>query len=203
MITIFILGFLFSFLGYTPPSVLNMTALKISLQGNKKEFYQFALGVSIIIFFQAYFSIYLSKYITDNPMFIETLEKSGIFILILLSFYFYNQNKKEKRANEFKNKKNKSFFKGIILSTLNVFAIPFFGGIAVLLMNYNLMNLDSSSILFFVFGSVIGVYFILFLYGRYADKIQKKSARFTKNINLFLSIITATFALFTLIKFAI
>ena len=136
-------------------------------------------------------------------MFIETLEKSGVFILILLSFYFYNQNKKEKRANAFKIKKNTSLFKGIILSTLNVFAIPFFGGIAVLLMNYNLMNLDSSSIFCFVFGSVIGVYFILFLYGRYADKIQKKSVRFTKNINLFLSIITATFALFTLIKFAI
>ena len=201
MITVFVLGFVFTFLGYTPPSVLNMTALKIRIHGNKKEFSLFKLGVLIIITFQAFFSIYLSKYITTNPTFVSTLEKTGIIILIALSVYFYKQNQREKSLKETYKTTQKTFLKGLILSSLNVFAIPFFSGIVVLLMNYKLMNSDFESNLLFVFGSVIGAYFILYLYGNYAAKIQEKSAKITKNIYLFLSILTAVMALITLAKF--
>ena len=58
MISLFLLVVAFSFLGFTPPSVLNMTALKIKLNGDKKQFTQFTLGVSSIVFLQAYLSIY-------------------------------------------------------------------------------------------------------------------------------------------------
>jgi hypothetical protein len=69
MISLFLLVFLFSFLGFTPPSVLNMTALKIRLNGDKKQFTQFTLGVSSIVFIQASLSIYLTENIAQNPNF--------------------------------------------------------------------------------------------------------------------------------------
>ncbi|MEE9406518.1 MAG: LysE family transporter [Polaribacter sp.] len=180
MITIFFIGFLFSFLGYTPPGVLNMTALKISLRGNKKDFKQFTLGVSLVVFIQAFLSIYLTEYIFKNPMFLELLEKVGIIVLFFLSIFFYGQNKKEKKQVEIDNKKKHSFFSGIILSALNMFSIPFFCGIVAFLMAFNLIKFDTTSTFIFVLGSVIGAYLILFLYGKYAANIQKKNRKFNK-----------------------
>ena len=71
MITVFLLGFVFSFLGYTLPGVLNMTALKISLNKGKKEFIQFSLGASLIVLIQAYISISINKYISNNSIIFE------------------------------------------------------------------------------------------------------------------------------------
>ena len=201
MISLFFFGFIFSFLGFTLPSVLNMTALKIRLDGSKKEFSNFTLGVSLVVFIQAYVSIYIIEYLSDNRVFIELLEKSGIVVLLFLSVYFYKQNQKEKKQIEIRRKN--SFFVGVFLSTLNMFAIPFFCGSAVFLMTFNLLSFDIVSTLLFVVGSVIGTYFILYLYGRFANRIQQKTGDLTNNINLILSFITAGFAMFTFVKFVI
>jgi hypothetical protein len=203
MISLFLLVFAFSFLGFTPPSVLNLTALKIRLNGDKKQFTQFTLGVSSIVFLQAYVSIYLTEYIANNPMFLAILEKAGIIVLLLLSIYFYKQNKREKKQILVNHKNKNSFFTGIILSTLNMFAIPFFCGIVAFLMTFNLMSFDVASILFFVIGSSLGASFILLLYGKYAVKIQQKAGNLTNNINLILCFTTASFGLFTFLKFVI
>ena len=84
-----------------------------------------------------------------------------------------------------------------------MFAIPFFCGSAVFLMTFNLFSFDIVSTLLFVVGSVIGTYFILYLYGRFANRIQQKTGDLTNNINLILSFITAGFAMFTFVKFVI
>ena len=97
MVSLFLFGFLFAFLGYTPPSVLNMTALKIRLNGNQKEFTKFSLGVSLIIFLQVSLSIFLTDYINNNPDFLKILEKLGIAVLLGLSIYFFQKDKKEKK----------------------------------------------------------------------------------------------------------
>ncbi|MEO9571449.1 MAG: glutamate dehydrogenase [Polaribacter sp.] len=201
MILVFLLGFIFSFLGYTLPSVLNMTSLKIKLKGEEKEFIQFILGASFIVFLQAYISIYLTAYISNNPAFLQFLEKTGIFVLFFLSIYFYQLNKKEKKQIVINNKN--SFFKGLILSILNVFAIPYFSGVIIFLVSFNLMNFNYISTLFFVFGAMIGAFLILYLYGRFAFIIQQKTGNLTNNINLILCFITAGFGLFTLFKFVI
>ena len=166
MISLFFFGFVFSFLGFTLPSVLNMTALKIRLDGSKKEFSNFTLGVSLVVFIQAFVSIYIIQYLSDNLIFIELLEKVGIIVLLFLSVYFYKQNQKEKKQIEIRRKN--PFFVGVFLSTLNMFAIPFFCGSAAFLMTFNLFSFDIVSTLLFVIGSVIGTYFILYLYGKYA-----------------------------------
>lgn len=201
MISLFLFGFLFSFLGFTLPSVLNMTALKIRLDSNKKEFIKFTTGVSVIVFLQVFTSIYIIKYLSGKPYLIEILEKTGVVVLLILSIYFYKQHKKERKEKVIVRKN--SFLMGIILSTLNMFAIPFFCGTTAFLISYNFLNFNTISVLTFVLGTVLGTYYILYLYGKFALKIQKKTGNLTNNINLILSFITAGFALFTVIKFII
>lgn len=203
MILIFhlLFGFLFSFIGSITPSMLNMTTLKISLEKNETAANYYNLGVSLIVFIQTYIAVILTNYISKNPSFLESLEKAGIFIFILLSFYFYRQSKKEKTQVKTSNtKKGSSFLSGIILSFLNMFAIPFFCGIVATLSLFNLFNFDIFPVLFFVFGAGVGSFFILFLYSKYAKQIQKKAGKITKDINLVLSVLTGLFAVLTLFK---
>lgn len=124
----------------------------------------------------------------------------GVVVLLLLSVYFYKLNKKERKTKAEIHKNKNPFVSGIVLSSLNMFAIPFFSGIIALLVSFNLIDFRFSSILLFIIGSVIGTYYILYLYGRYAYKIQQKTGKLTNHINLILCLITAAFAVFTIVK---
>lgn len=198
---LFFFGFFFSFVGSITPSMLNITALKVSLEKGTKAANKYALGVSIVVIPQIYIAVVLTEYITENPKFLETLDKVGIVIFIFLSYYFYRESKKSKiKVEGLKSKKENPFFTGITLSILNMFAIPFFAGTAILLDSFQLFGYDFLSILFFTVGSIIGTLYILFLYGKFAKIFQKKTGKLTKDINLILSVLTAAVAVFSIIK---
>jgi len=201
LISLFFFGFFFAFVGSITPSMLNMTALKISLEKGKNAANKYALGVSLIVIPQIYIAVVLTKYIAENPKILETLEKAGIVIFILLSYYFYKESKKSKIKVEGINAKNEnSFLTGITLSTLNMFAIPFFSGIVITLDAFKLFNFNIVPVISFIFGSIIGTFYILFLYGKFAQIIQSKTGKLTKDINIVLSVLTVLVAIFTVIK---
>jgi threonine/homoserine/homoserine lactone efflux protein len=200
-ISLFFFGFLFSFAGSITPSMLNMTALKISLEKGREAVKKYALGVSIAAIPQVIIAVILTKYIAENPTILETLEKAGILVFIGLSYYFYKESKKGKvKVVAMKSKKEQPFLIGITLSLLNMFAIPFFCGIIVILDLFNLFSFDVLPLLFFILGAVIGTFCILLLYGKFAKKIQQKTGKLTKDINIVLAILTGLVAVFTCIK---
>jgi len=199
--SLFFFGFLFSFAGSITPSMLNMTALKISLEKGIKASNIYALGVSLLVIPQIFIAAFLTKYITDNPKILETLDKVGIVIFIFLTFYFYRESKLETiNIKKSKSKKETPFLVGVTLSLLNMFAIPFFSAVIVLLDVFNLFYFRVFPVLFFSAGSFLGTYYILFLYGKFAKKIQQKTGKLTKNINLILAVLTAFAAIFSMVK---
>lgn len=201
LVSHFFFGFIFSFLGSITPSMLNMTALKISLENGKEQLNKYAIGVSIVVIPQAYIAIFLIKHIVENPSILEILEKIGIVIFIFLSYYFYRESKKSKiKIETTAVKKENAFLAGITLSVLNMFSIPFFCGLVATLDVFKLFSFNIITITFFVLGSVIGTFYILYLYGKFAKIIQKKTGELTKDINLVLSILTGLVAAFTIIK---
>lgn len=181
--------------------MLNMTALKISLEDGREAANKYALGVSIITIPQVIIAVILTKYIADNPTVLATLEKAGIVIFILLSYYFYLESKKDKIQVAGLKSKNKSpFLIGIILAVLNMFAIPFFSGTAITLDTFNLFSFEIFPVFFFTLGAIIGTFYILFLYGKFANFIQRKTGKLTKDINIILAILTAFVAVLSIIK---
>ncbi|AUC85791.1 glutamate dehydrogenase [Polaribacter sp. ALD11] len=197
----FFIGFILSSIGSIPPSMLNMTSLKISLEKGRKASNKYALGVSIIAIPQVFIAVILTKHIAENPAILGVLEKAGILIFILLSYYFYSASRKGKiKVEEIKKKKEFPFLTGITLSVINMFGIPFFCGIVVLLDALRLFSFHMVSVLFFTLGSVLGTFYVLFLYGKFAKKIQQKTGKLTKDINIVLSILTGFVAVITLIK---
>ncbi|WP_341220148.1 glutamate dehydrogenase [Polaribacter atrinae] len=198
---LFLFGFMFSFVGSITPSMLNMTALKISLEKGKLAANKYAFGVSLMIIPQVIIAVILTKYIAQNPTILETIEKAGIVVFIALSYYFYNESKKGKiKVDAVKTKSTNPLLTGISLSVLNMFGIPFFSGTIITLDVFNLFSFDFISVFFFILGSVLGTFYILFLYGKFAKIIQQKTGKLTKDINLILSIITGLVAVFTVVK---
>ena len=129
----FILGIITSFLCSLAPSMLNMTAAKISLNKGKNEAMKFALAVSIIVLIQAYVATLFTRYLRENPTFVQFLQKIALVIFALLAVYFYTQFKKDKvKTTKDKGYKN-VFLVGLLLSSLNMFSIPFYCGITTAL----------------------------------------------------------------------
>ena len=197
----FIFGFITSFLGSLTPSMLNMTAAKISLNKGKNSAVKFAIGVSTIVFIQAYVAILFTRYLRENPAFVQSLQKIALAIFIVLSFYFYKQYKKDKITNKNPKQNSKNMFiVGLLLASLNMFSIPFYCGITTALDMAGWLQFSQLYIITFVIGSAIGTFALLYMYLNYAEKIQSKSKGLSKNLNLILSILTGTLAVITFIK---
>jgi len=197
----FVFGFITSFLGSLTPSMLNMTAAKISLNKGKKDAVKFAIGVSIIVFIQAYVATLFTRFLRENPMFVQSLQKIALVIFMALSFYFYKQYKKDKiKTKQPKKDSKNTFVVGVLLASLNMFSIPFYCGITTALDVAGWLQFSQLYIITFVIGSTIGTFALLYMYLNYAKKIQMKSKGLSKNLNLILSILTGVLAVVTFIK---
>ena len=75
LISLFFFGFFSSFIGSITPSMLNMTAIKVSLEKGIEASKKYALGVSLVAIPQVVIAVILTKYIAENPTILETLEK--------------------------------------------------------------------------------------------------------------------------------
>jgi threonine/homoserine/homoserine lactone efflux protein len=176
--------------------MLNMTALKISLEKGQKETNKYVLGVSLVVLLQAYVAVFLTKYISENPTILETLEQAGIFVFAALSVYFYRASKKTKTSIEGKTETaQQSFLTGLLLSAFNIFSIPFFFGVIVAFFSF-----EAVPVFFFVVGSFLGTFLILFLYGKFAKRLQRLTGKLTNDINIILAVLTGFIAVFTAIK---
>lgn len=199
LVSHFLLGFLVSFVGTIPPSMLNMTTVKISLEQNKNEGLKFALGVSIIIIFQSFLALYFAKYIHNNTTFEWYISILSILIFSLLSIYFFKQARTQKgKENVVKSRNNLLF--GILLSSLNMFAIPFYCGVSSVLNMSGFINFELTNILSFILGSSIGTFSLLYFYIVNALKIKTKAGVLTKQLNYFLGFLTALVSIITILK---
>ncbi len=197
----FFFGLSTSFLGMVTPSMLNMTAARISIQKNRKEATKFALGVSLVVFAQAYLAVLFTRYLSENPSFIETLRKIAAVIFLLLSIYFYRQFKKDKIREETKETSiENSFRTGLVLSLLNMFAIPFYCWVSSVLGVAGYLQFSQIYILFFVTGSTVGTFLLLYTYSKYAKKIKFSQKTRSNNINLVLSVITGLVGMVTIFQ---
>ena len=199
LVSHFLLGFLVSFVGTIPPSMLNMTTVKISLEQNKNEGLKFALGVSIIIIFQSFLALYFAKYIHNNTTFEWYISILSILIFSLLSIYFFKQARTQKRKENVVKSRNNLLF-GILLSSLNMFAIPFYCGVSSVLNMSGFINFELTNILSFILGSSIGTFSLLYFYIVNALKIKTKAGVLTKQLNYFLGFLTALVSIITILK---
>jgi len=190
----FVLGFVTSFLGTLFPSMLSMTTVKIGIKESKKKAVAFAAGVSTIVIGQAYVAVAFSKILLSNPMYLETLQKIGVFVFLGLSIFFFRQAIRSKRGIAASERKIKGFVTGMIFSLLNMFAIPFYVAVTSSLVMVNWYEFEPINNLTFVLGSALGTFTLLFLYASIAKRIEKRMIWLANQMDFILGAITGIVA---------
>jgi len=201
LILIFFLGIVSAFIGLIPPSMLNMTAVKISTTKGRRKAEIYAVGVSITVFFQATVALLITKLLKDNQEYLIYVKEVAAVIFIILSVYFFRKGFSERKENYIPRQRIKNNFTvGLLLSLLNMFAIPYYCGIGAALDIAGYLDFSKLSILSFVIGATIGTFLILFLYIFTAQKVSHKIQPMTKNINFILAVITGVLGIITLVN---
>ncbi|MGI9531273.1 LysE family translocator [Lutimonas sp.] len=194
------LGFIMAFLSLIPPGMLNMTVVKTSIQKGKNEGLWFALGAALVVIPQAFIALVFARYFAENPQVVERLELAGIFVLFLLSGLFFWQARK-KFKGEGGKREGKSFWLGMLMSGMNMLAIPFYLVLSSVLENRGLLQTEQPFINLFVTGVFLGAFSLFFLYANFAQIIQRKAQFIARNINYILSALFLVLGILTLIKF--
>lgn len=196
----FLLGLVTSYVGSISPSMLNITATKISIEQGKKIAIQFAIGVSVIVLFQAFFALLFLQIIYENPIILEAIETAAIVVFSILSLVFFRKARQEQQEVSTTKSKRNGFITGMGLSTINMFSIPFYCGIGAAFNIYGWLELDPVNVLSFTLGAALGTYLILYSYILFAEKIKSNIAQFSKYFNYILSAITGFVAVISLVK---
>ncbi|NHN27038.1 LysE family transporter [Flavobacterium jejuense] len=197
-----LLGFLIAFIGILPPGMLNMMVAKLSVNENKKAGLLFGYGAGLIVVLQCFLGLYFAKFLDSHPVVSENLKKFAVLIFIVLTFVFiYNglKPKKEKAEVTIENKKNR-FLYGMILSSFNMFAIPYYVFASLTLSSKYIFKFSTSSNLFFVAGAGLGTLLVFHIYVSIFKKIENKVGFLIKNINFIIAAITGIVAISSIYK---
>ena len=192
-------GFIMAFGGLLAPGMLNMTAVRTSIEKGKKAGIVFSAGAASIVFVQASIALIFANYLNRHPEIIEKLKIAGVLVFFILAIFFFLQARKKFKA-EGKNRKGNLFFIGMFMSSINMLAIPFYLGLSTYLSAKEQIILEQPYISFFVVGAVLGAFMLFVTYVGLANTIVKKVLFIAKNINYILSVLFLILALLTLIK---
>jgi threonine/homoserine/homoserine lactone efflux protein len=200
LVTSLFLGFFTAFIGIIPPGLINMTAAKVNLKEGKKSAVWFVLGAITVIFFQAYLAILFAQFIDARPEIVVLLREVGFGIFTILTIYFLWIAKapKIKKGKIKKKSKTTRFFLGMLLSVLNFFPIPYYVLVSITLASYKLFSFDTSSILVFVSGVVLGSFLVFYCYIIFFKKIENKTDFLMANMNKIIGSITGLISIITL-----
>jgi threonine/homoserine/homoserine lactone efflux protein len=201
-ITPLFFGFISAIVAIIPPGLINMTAAKVNHREGKRNALWFVLGAIIVICFQVFFAVLFAKIINHRPDLVVLLREIGFGIFTALTIYFLLIAKQPKgKSKKLKNKsKTKRFFLGMLLSALNFFPIPYYVFISISLASYKLFSFETTSILIFVNGVVIGSFLVFYFYISFFNRIENKRDYLMKNMNTIIGSITGLIAIITLIN---
>jgi threonine/homoserine/homoserine lactone efflux protein len=195
-----LLGFFTAVIGILPPGLINMTATKVNLKEGKKSALWFVLGAVTVIFCQAYLAILFAQFIDERPEVVVLLREVGFGIFAILTIYFLWIAKapKIKKGKIKKKSTTTRFFLGMLLSVLNFFPIPYYVFVSITLASYRLFSFDTTSILVFVSGVVLGSFLVFYCYITFFKKIEDKTAYLMANMNTIIGCITGLISIITL-----
>jgi threonine/homoserine/homoserine lactone efflux protein len=169
---VFIIGFLFSFVGSIPPGTLNIMVLQLGMENKVKIALRFALAVAIIEYPYAWIAVEFEHMITSSPVVLDNFQLLGASVMTTLgAFSLWSARK----PSSFSVKLQESGFRrGLVLSILNPQAIPFWIGVTAYLKMQGWINLSTNWRLHsYVLGTSVGAMALLSLLALMSYRMSK------------------------------
>lgn len=198
---LFLVTFFASLVGVIPPGLVNMTVARTCLERGKNNGVLVAIGASVVVLLQALIAILLAKYIFFNPFVRNILLRTGAVIFFLMAIYFFAKAKQRStKIRVYRKNEKRSFFKGVMMSAINVLPIPYFCAIAAGMSVSGKMEYDALRIIAFTVAAGTGTFVTLYFYVLSFLKIEKKTASITKYSNYFMAILMLILVIITLAR---
>lgn len=202
LIILFFATYSAAFMATVPPGLLNMNAAKTSVDKGKLNGIIFSLGVSTVIMTQAYVAVLISKFLYRNPHVIDLLLKIAIGVFAFFAIYFFLSAKRNKIKDirMVKVSKKNSFFKGMLLASLNLLTIPYYSGLNAMWNASGWIKFEIWDILTFIVAAGSGSFTVLYLYTVYFNKLEAKTNSFSRNSNYIISLLMLILLTITIIR---
>lgn len=202
LLTLFFATFSAAFMATVFPGLLNMNAAKTSVEKGKTAGLMFCAGVAITIMVQAYVGVLISKFLYNNPGVIVSLQKAALIVFAFFALFFYLKAKKnkEKPLTLTPISKKNSFFKGVLLASLNFLTIPYYSALNAMWNSSGWIQFAFWDIAIFVLAAGCGSFTMLYLYTVYFNKLEARKNAFSRNSNYVLSLLMLILLVITLIR---
>jgi threonine/homoserine/homoserine lactone efflux protein len=189
-------------LGVVPPGLVNMSVAKTCVNLGKKAGIVKAMGAATVVFFQALLAIFIAKEIIKNPNYKHNLLLVGIFVLSAMMLYFFiaalTKNTNTMSSPQYKS--SSQFLKGVLISAINIFPIPYFVVISTLFTPQNHIDFSIGTKLIFSLSAALGSMITFLLYVYFFDKIIKKNELFKQYSNFFMAALMLCLLLITIYR---
>jgi len=180
-------GIVASILGFAAPTMISMTAVRVTMDQNRQEGFLFSAGASVVVSLQVLVALYFADYLMSHPEVINLIKQAALFILIGLALFFWFESRKKFKARG-KQKKGSSFKIGLGMSLLNQLAIPFYLAMSTVAKSNGWVDSSIDNTIMFMIGASIGAFGLFSLYVYFAGYISVKYQFVATNINVILSV---------------
>jgi threonine/homoserine/homoserine lactone efflux protein len=185
-----ITSFCAAFLGSLLPGMLNMTAVSYALQRGQRPAQRFVWGATLPFFVHASVALFFAGVLKRNPQIFIWLRQFSVFLFLLLAvgFLYAALNPPRHVAKTRRRWRGGTPFQiGLLLSSLNALAIPYFLFVAGFAVAHGWMTLYLLDISAFTIGVLLGSFSIFQCYLMFANYIRSRARFFIRNVNFILS----------------
>jgi threonine/homoserine/homoserine lactone efflux protein len=171
------------------PGMLNMQVVGTAVRVGRRKAYVFSAGMAAIIGAQTTLAVLFANLLTTNPSVVPTIKQWAVPLFLVLALVFVWKGFRARAARKAEVErpyKGGPFWRGMVMSMMNILNIPLVFAIAGFLMADGYLSRDFIPRLFYVPGTALGALLVFVLYGRLSGWINRNMALFTRNINFFI-----------------
>ena len=180
------------------PGMLNMQVVGTAVRVGRPKAYTFSAGMATIIGAQTALAVLFANLLTANPAVVPAIKQWAIPLFVVLALVFVWKGfraRAARRAEVERPYKGGPFWRGMMMSTMNILNIPLVLAIAGWLMADGYLSREFPPRLAYIPGTMLGAWLIFALYGRLSGWINRNMALFARNINFFIGGLFALLAL--------
>src|SRR5688572_9537767 len=173
----------------------------MAIQRGTRVAISMAIGAAVIEFFQAYIALTFYNILTHNEEMERTIILICIPIFLLAGIYYILKKNHTVHRPTTRAANAIGAAKGIVLSSVNLMAIPYFVFIGGYLASSNYISLKAESIAAFSSGVVLGSFMTFFIYAKLGIVIKRKSEKMSQYASKIVGIIFIVIAISQAVRF--
>jgi threonine/homoserine/homoserine lactone efflux protein len=177
-------GFIVSFLGSLPLGYLNIIGVEVFSKFGMNSLVSFLIGVIIAQTVVVYLTVIFANKLVSNKKLMKGIDFFAVLFLLLLAYLFYaHSNQTAEEHNHLEDYVQYSpFLIGMVLCTLNFLQIPFWMAWNLYLMNASHISLARKLKFHYIFGTLMGTFWGMFVAILALDSLSHSTFSFSKYI---------------------